>query len=105
MMTGKGAVLLQTKVPQQRPMNMHQSGQRAFALHAWRLNEGAPLPGMQDSNRGFDMAQRTARARSGGPSLAHPVLFHNLSLDRIRTGSRQAMDRNRAPDGGRFGVR
>jgi len=33
---------------------MHQSGQRAFTLQAWRLNEGAPLPGLQLSSRSFD---------------------------------------------------
>jgi hypothetical protein len=34
---------------------MHKSGQRSFAVQAWRLNEGAPLPGMRLSSRSFDI--------------------------------------------------
>lgn len=33
---------------------MHQSGQRSFTMQAWRLNEGAPIPGLRLSSRSFD---------------------------------------------------
>lgn len=33
---------------------MHRSGQRRFTIQAWRLNEGAPVPGMRLSERSFD---------------------------------------------------
>lgn len=34
---------------------MHAQGQRSFTLQAWRLNEGAPLPGLRLSSRSFDI--------------------------------------------------
>lgn len=34
---------------------MHERGQRGYVLQAWRLNEGAPLPGLRLSARSFDM--------------------------------------------------
>ena len=34
---------------------MHSAGQRSFELQAWRLNEGAPLPGLRLSSRSFDI--------------------------------------------------
>lgn len=34
---------------------MHSAGQRKFTLQAWRLNEGAPLPGLRLSSRSFDL--------------------------------------------------
>jgi len=33
---------------------MHVAGVRRFTLKAWRLNEGAPIPGLRLSRRGFD---------------------------------------------------
>lgn len=33
---------------------MHKAGVREFTMQAWRLNEGAPLPGMRLSSRSFD---------------------------------------------------
>ncbi len=33
---------------------MHSEGVRSFKIQAWRLNEGAPLPGVRLSNRSFD---------------------------------------------------
>ncbi len=33
---------------------MHESGQRSFTVQAWRLNEGAPIPGVRLSGRSFD---------------------------------------------------
>ena len=35
---------------------MHEQGQRGYVLQAWRLNEGAPLPGLRLSARSFDMS-------------------------------------------------
>lgn len=34
---------------------MHQAGQCRFTLQAWRLNEGAPIPGLRLSSRSFDL--------------------------------------------------
>lgn len=34
---------------------MHREGQRSFTLQAWRLNEGAPMPGLRLSDRSFEM--------------------------------------------------
>ncbi len=34
---------------------MHRAGQRSFRLQAWRINEGAPVPGLRLSVRGFEM--------------------------------------------------
>lgn len=34
---------------------MHSEGVRTFTIQAWRLNEGAPLPGMRLSNRSIDL--------------------------------------------------
>lgn len=34
---------------------MHKHGIRTFKLQAWRLNEGAPLPGLRLSQRSFDV--------------------------------------------------
>lgn len=34
---------------------MHQAGQRSFTLQAWRLNEGAPIAGLQLSKRSFEL--------------------------------------------------
>ncbi len=34
---------------------MHQAGIRDFTVQAWRLNEGAPMPGLRLSNRSFDL--------------------------------------------------
>lgn len=33
---------------------MHRAGHRCFHLQAWRLNEGAPIPGLRLSERSFD---------------------------------------------------
>ena len=33
---------------------MHSHAARSYTLQAWRLNEGAPLPGLRLSNRSFD---------------------------------------------------
>ncbi len=33
---------------------IHKAGIRNFTIQAWRLNEGAPLPGIRLSNRTFD---------------------------------------------------
>jgi uncharacterized protein YciI len=33
---------------------MHRSGQRAFTVQGWRLNEGAPVPGLRLSSRSYD---------------------------------------------------
>lgn len=33
---------------------MHKAGFRTYTLQAWRLNEGAPIPGMRLSRRSFD---------------------------------------------------
>lgn len=32
---------------------MHRAGHRVFSLQAWRLNEGAPMPGLRLSTRSF----------------------------------------------------
>ena len=34
---------------------MHKAGIRTFTLQAWRLNEGAPIPGVRLSRRSFDL--------------------------------------------------
>lgn len=34
---------------------MHSNGVRTFTVQAWRLNEGAPLPGVRLSSRSFDL--------------------------------------------------
>ena len=39
---------------------MHGEGQRSYTLQAWRLNEGAPVPGLRLSKRSFDCDLDTA---------------------------------------------
>lgn len=34
---------------------MHSAGQRTYTLQAWRLNEGAPMPGLRLSSRSFEL--------------------------------------------------
>jgi len=34
---------------------MHKVGTRTYTMQAWRLNEGAPLPGLRLSQRRFDI--------------------------------------------------
>lgn len=34
---------------------MHSAGQRTFTVQAWRLNEGAPMPGLRLSSRSFSL--------------------------------------------------
>ena len=34
---------------------MHKAGIRTYTLQAWRLNEGAPIPGVRLSRRSFDL--------------------------------------------------
>lgn len=34
---------------------MHSAGQRTFTMQAWRLNEGAPMPGLRLSSRSFEL--------------------------------------------------
>jgi uncharacterized protein YciI len=34
---------------------MHIAGIRTYSLQAWRLNEGAPIPGLRLSRRSFDI--------------------------------------------------
>jgi len=59
-MSGAGMIVLRTaSLEEARALAeadpMHAAGVRSFTLQAWRLNEGAPLPGVRLSQRGFDM--------------------------------------------------